>query len=262
MELIQTYMERDFPVPSNFEEYAYVSQLVQAYGIRKAIEAQRRSMLRCMGTLYWQLNDCWPVISWSSLDYYNRWKALHYAAKEAYKDVLISFEENENDISVFVISDKLNDLPVKLHTKLLGFNGKAIREMNKENILKASSSQVYQKVSLKDISKKDQFLVTTIYSGDSVIAENLFYFVSPKNILLPEVNIKKEITEIPNGYRIKLMSDNLVKNLFLQINAEGHFSDNYFDLLPNQAKTTVFNTDTQVSDISNKIDILYLNQIE
>ena len=91
MELIRTYMELEYKVPDEFEDYAYVSQLVQAYGIKKAIEAHRRAMPRCMGTLYWQLNDCWPVISWSSVDYYNRWKALHYFVRQAYQDVTYFF---------------------------------------------------------------------------------------------------------------------------------------------------------------------------
>ncbi|MCA9730656.1 glycoside hydrolase family 2 protein, partial [candidate division KSB1 bacterium] len=206
MELIQTYMERDFPVPTSVDDYAYVSQLLQAFGIRMAIEAQRRAMPRCMGSLYWQLNDCWPVISWSSIDYYNRWKALHYAVKNAYNDVLISFEENDDEIAVYVISDQLIDLPVKMQTKLLDFSGNTIREINTDEILTASSSQVYQTFSSKGISKKDQLLVTTIRTADSVVAENLYYFVSPKDLLLPEVEIQKKIQQVSGGYRITLSS--------------------------------------------------------
>ncbi len=80
-------------------------------------------MPRCMGTLYWQLNDCWPVISWSSVDYYNRWKALHYFVREAYKDILVSFEERGDQVNVFIVSDKREDFKARLSLQIMDFEG-------------------------------------------------------------------------------------------------------------------------------------------
>src|SRR5690606_36520348 len=91
-QLIDEYMARDYLVPNNPEDYVYISQLLQAYGITKGIEAQRRAKPYNMGTLYWQLNDCWPAISWSSIDFSVNWKALHYKAKRSFENVLISSE--------------------------------------------------------------------------------------------------------------------------------------------------------------------------
>ena len=76
--------------PKDFESYVYVSQVLQAEGVKVAMEAHRRAMPYCMGSLYWQIDDCWPVASWSSIDYYGRWKALHYTAKNSYAPILIS----------------------------------------------------------------------------------------------------------------------------------------------------------------------------
>ena len=88
-ETIQTYMERDYKVPSDFQQYNYVSQLLQRDGMKMAIEAHRRAMPYCMGTLYWQLNDCWPVTSWSAIDYNYKPKALHFETKKLYNDIVI-----------------------------------------------------------------------------------------------------------------------------------------------------------------------------
>ena len=93
---IKEYMEWDYKVPSNFEDFLYMSQVLQARGVKMAIEAHRGAMPYCMGTMYWQINDCWPVASWSSNDYYHKWKALHYAVKNAYEPILLTVKEVEN----------------------------------------------------------------------------------------------------------------------------------------------------------------------
>ena len=85
---INEYMTRDYVIPIQFEDYIYVSQLLQAEGMKIAIEAHRTAKPDCMGTLFWQLNDCWPVTSWSSVDYYGRWKAFQYEAKRSFNPIL------------------------------------------------------------------------------------------------------------------------------------------------------------------------------
>ncbi|MBM3404662.1 MAG: glycoside hydrolase family 2 protein, partial [Bacteroidetes bacterium] len=89
-EYIKEYMGRDYLLPVKFGDYVYVSQLMQAEAMKTAIEAHRRAMPNCMGSLYWQFNDCWPAISWSSVDYYGRWKASHYFIKKAFNNIILS----------------------------------------------------------------------------------------------------------------------------------------------------------------------------
>ena len=88
--LILEYMQKEYPVPSDFKKFIYASQILQADGMRIGMEAHRRSQPYCMGTLYWQLNDCWPVASWSSRDYYGNWKALHYIDHDVFEHVSLS----------------------------------------------------------------------------------------------------------------------------------------------------------------------------
>lgn len=95
--LIRTYMERDYIIPESFEDFVYVGLVLQGQGMRHGLEAHRRNRPYCMGTLYWQLNDSWPVVSWSSIDYYGNWKALHYQAKRAFAPVLINpIQQNDS----------------------------------------------------------------------------------------------------------------------------------------------------------------------
>ena len=99
---IEEYMVRDYNVPDSFEHFLYVSQLLQAEGISLGMEAQRRNRDVCMGSLYWQLNDCWPVASWSSIDYYGKWKALHYQTKKSFEESIISFHKKNNEIEAYL----------------------------------------------------------------------------------------------------------------------------------------------------------------
>lgn len=261
MELIHTYMEREYEVPENFEDYAYVSQLVQAYGIRKAIEAHRRAKPVCMGTLYWQLNDCWPVISWSSIDYNHRWKALHYFVKEAYKDLLISFEAEKDNVKVFLVSDKLNDIDAVLDLKIMDFAGKIVWENSIKTEVPANSSGVFAIIDDLKFSHSDHLITASLSLKDSVIASNCYYFLPPKDLHLPAVEIKKEIEAVEEGYLIRLTSDKLAKNVFLSCKAEGFFSDNYFDMIPGETKELFFQTQTGSIEDIKTLNIIYLNML-
>jgi beta-mannosidase len=258
MELIQTYMEREYKVPENFEYYAYVSQLVQAYGIRKAIEAHRRAMPQCMGTLYWQLNDCWPVISWSSVDYYDRWKALHYFVQEAYKDILISFEENEDHLDVYIISDKQVSLPAVLKLMIMDYDGEVKWQSDKQIEISRTASNIYSKAEIKGFLKADHLLVAKVIVGDSVIAENLYYFLPAKSLNLPHVKISQKVTPTHRGYLIHLTADKLAKNVFLYSDLEGRFTENYFDLIPDESKAIEFTTLTNEPDFEKRLKIISL----
>ena len=97
------YIEDYFGSQSNFQSIVVLSQITQALAIKTAVEIHRRSMPFCMGTLYWQFNDCWPAISWSSVDYYGNWNALHYHAKRFFNPIIITLIEKEDHIYMYVI---------------------------------------------------------------------------------------------------------------------------------------------------------------
>ncbi len=257
MELIQDYMKREYLVPKDFEDYNYVSQLVQAYGIKKAIEAHRRAKPYCMGTLYWQLNDSWPGISWSGIDYDGRWKALHYFVKKAYGDYLISFEEKNDSLQIFIVSDNLTDTKAELQLRIIDFEGEEYWSENQVLNITANSSKVYFSKEINGFSKSNHLLGARLTSNGKTLASNIYYFVPPKELQLPSPHIQKEITKTKNGYSIVLKTDKLAKNVFLSIDGDGFFSDNYFDLLPGKEKKVDLIRYKDTTDINMKTNTLF-----
>ncbi|SDS15000.1 beta-mannosidase [Polaribacter sp. KT25b] len=251
--LIDEYMIRDYKKPTNDEDYVYVSQLLQAKGIVMGIEAHRRSKPKNMGTLYWQLNDCWPSISWSSIDYFGNWKALQYKAKKAFENVLISSKKEKNKVKTYIINDSFDTIRGNLKIKVIDFYGNEIKSDSIEIKALENSSKEFYRFSIKNIDKKTTVLVTEFNNQKSN-----FYFVKPKELLLPKGEINKEIIKTENGFLITLKSSVLQKDVFLFTNKKGHFSDNYFDLLPNETKTIYFETST---NSLNDLKLKSLNEI-
>ncbi len=263
MQLIAEYMKRDFPVPEDFEDFLYISQLLQSYGITKAIEAHRRSKPYCMGTLYWQYNDSWPVISWSGRDYYGRWKALQYSVKKVFKKVIISSEIKNNNVDIFIISDSLGVITGNLKMKFITFDGKNIYNKSMKVNINSDESKKIVSFDLNSIFtfsyKKKVVLNIEFYDGNRILAEKNIYFAKPKDLELLKsgVNISKSKTK--TGYNIVLSASKLMKNIQLKSNIEGKFSDNYFDILPDKKYYIRFETkDTD----SLKINYTTLNSIK
>ncbi len=236
-ETINTYMEREYTIPGNLFNYAYVSQILQAGGIGRAIEAQRRSMPRCMGSLYWQLNDCWPVISWSSSDYYNRPKALQYTVKKCYAPVLISIYENKENIEVWVVSDEIKAHQRKLKLKLIDFFGKELWQQSiPELSLKNESVKVFEisrSQLLKGYKPEDVMLYAELQGSENISYNAGHYFALPKDLNLPEAKFTQSVTQ-ENGIQfLKLKAETLVKNIFIYSESDHTTADdNYFDLIP------------------------------
>ncbi len=246
-ETIDEYLLRDYKKPKDFESYIYVSQLLQAKGIILAIEAHRRAAPRCMGTLYWQLNDCWPVVSWSSLDYYGKKKALHYKLPRAYDNILTSPVADDEHVKVYISSAE--QVPVKgmLTIKLIDFHGNTYSIASSPVEVQPNRSQLFfdtlQTSYLGQLNPQEVlcYVSFTCASGKGIY-KGLLYFVSPKELELPVPSIEKRVTEIPAGYNIHLSCKKLVKNLYLSTAVKGYFSDNYFDLLPGESVDVQFTT--------------------
>ena len=252
-QLIKKYMDRDYRLPKSFKDFVYVSQLVQAYGIGKAIEAQRRAKPYCMGTLYWQLNDVWQVASWSSIDNFGRWKALHYKAKEVYDNILISPVVDKDFLRVHIVNDSLG-FKADLRVQSVNFIGKKIFEDSKNIEIATDTSGEFYNVSLKELVKSEDsvsnvYVVLTLLRADNSPIERIAYLVPPKGLSLLNQAIFKEINAIRGGFSITLKCPVLCKNVFLSSDTEGVFDNNYFDLLPNQDKTIYYKTTAKFDDV-------------
>jgi len=240
-ETINTYMEREYKVPQDFDSYIYVSQLLQAYGIKRAIEAERRAKPYCMGSLYWQLNDCWPVVSWSSIDYYGRWKALQYFTKQLYADMLVSPTEDNGKIKVYVVSDRLSPATGNLKVEIFDMSGKQLFKDEEAEIIKANSSASYYSIDKEDIQKlgnlNSLYLKATFVEDNKArdTYSNFYYFVLPKELALKDPEIKIRFTKPHNRTYISLISTQFAKNVHIDFgDADIRIPDDYFDMEPNK----------------------------
>jgi beta-mannosidase len=260
---IRQYMENHYIVPEDFEQLLYVGQLLQAKGIRMAIEAHRSDMHYCMGSLYWQLNDVWPVASWSGIDYYGKWKALHYAVKEAYKNTVVFVDRKNENIQFKVVSDLDKNSAGKLEMKLMDFDGNMLWSKSLDVQIPQNSAEVVFELPEKDIlkrsTKNNVVLVADLEKGRKKIDRTLFYFVEPKDLNLPEIDLDFIITKEKGEILISVKSNKLVKNLML-INdeVEARFSDNYFDVLPGEEVTISIKTTLSPKDFEVGFKWLFL----
>jgi beta-mannosidase len=261
---IEDYMLRHYNKPKSFKGYLYVSQILQAYGMSIGMESHRRNKGYSMGSLYWQLNDCWPVASWSSIDYFGKWKALHYSTKKAFQPVLISFFKSDSEIELHIISDLLESKEVDLNLKVLSFSGEVLYEMNKNYLLQQNSTMKVKSLSIdwlnKNFDPNSSLLVASLFSEKTEISNNNYFLSEFKDIKLTKPLIEYEIDELINAFEVSLKSKNLVKNVFVDIASSQNFSDNYFDMIPGEEYKISIKKDENLTldDIKRKINFLSL----
>ena len=167
-------------------EKVYYSQLSQAYGIGLAIEAQRAAKPRSMGTLYWQLNDAWPVISWSSIDYYGNKKLLHYELKVLYAPILIGvLPTTDGNFTVYAVSDLYREINAELNLDIYDFNGKLLKSFGADVAIPENSSiKLPLDVNdfVKEFDKEEIYIEMQLVENDEVVAQRKQYLVCPKDL--------------------------------------------------------------------------------
>ncbi|MDO3425762.1 glycoside hydrolase family 2 protein [Chryseobacterium sp. APV1] len=256
-EIIENYMKRDYKVPTDFVKYNYVSQLLQARGMQIAIEAHRRAKPYNMGTLYWQLNDCWPVVSWSSIDYLGNWKALHYQVKRSFENQVILVEEKEGILNFYGINDGSDTIKdVSLEFEVNNFKGENILaavstpKQNWEEAIKFDSSSINELVGEAD---KNELFLNVILRGkdEKIIAESNYFFAKPKDLKLTKPNLK--IRKI-SATEIEISTDVLAKDVYLM--GDTHFSDNFFDLLPKTSKRIILSKPLEKVEVMSLFDTM------
>ena len=251
--LIKDYMEDYYKIPKNFEDFIYVSQLLQAEGIHTGIEAHRRAKPYCMGTLYWQLNDCWPVVSWSAIDYYGQKKALYYYSKESFKNIIVSHKFENNKLKLFIISDSLENIDANINLKLLDFGGKELWSKTIKHAIKKNSSEIFfsQDINqwIPSFDTTTNVLRIKVQAAGKTIEDKLVYFCKPKNMKLKANEIASKFSKTEKGYVLTLDSDYLIKNVYIQLSAQAKLSDNFFDILPHEQKKITIETEEEIEDV-------------
>src|SRR5205807_6590105 len=149
--LITNTMAREMRIPRDFDTFCWVSQINQAMAIRTAVEHWRRLRPWCMGTIYWQVNDLWPVASWSSIDYHGRWKVLHHYARRFFEPLLASIIHEGEKVSVWATSDLPEDKDLVGELAAFTWEGKRIAREQIDSSLRAGESRVMVSFDLNEL---------------------------------------------------------------------------------------------------------------
>jgi beta-mannosidase len=244
-QLVREYMLRDYAQPKDFESFLYVSQVLQAEGIRIGAEHLRRIMPHNMGSLYWQINDCWPVASWSSIDYFGRWKALQYYARRFYSELLISPSVQKDYLRLFVVSDRPKALPAKIRVTLMDFDGNTLKSFAQDINIAPLTSRSYFDVRVAELlagaNKNNAVVYCELLVNDKVVSSHDYFFAPFKELEFSKPTISSEVTPIRGGFSVKLSTDKFAKALYLSVaEHDGFFSDNFFNLPPRREITVEF----------------------
>ncbi|MCA1614188.1 MAG: hypothetical protein LC800_08600, partial [Acidobacteria bacterium] len=256
-QLVREYMLREYREPKDFESFLYVSQVLQAEGIRTGTEHFRRIRPRNMGALYWQVNDCWPVASWSGMDYFGRWKALHHYARRFFGDVLVSPHEEDGRVQIHVVSDRTRPVPAELRVSLLDFEGRVLFEKREDVQIQPLSSSVPVSLDKSELLKghdpRAVFLDCELTEKGSAAARraatesgaaspgNRLFFAPFKELRLAAPEIVTNVEPRGRAFRVRLRASALARGVHLSAGPmDGVFGDNFFDLLPGREVTVEF----------------------
>ena len=243
--LIKKTMALYYKVPDKFEDLVYAGLLLQGHGMRHGMEAHRRNRPYCMGSLAWQLNDSWPVVSWSGIDYYGNWKAMHYQTRRAFAPVLVNAIREGDNLCYYLISDLLEDKDVTLNLVWMDFSGKVLRKEAHKGILPANASRLFHKEAWqKALAGADstRILIRMTLTGGKgtgeVLSDEIYYPALPKDQALPHEPLRVSVKHGKGVCEVTVKARKLARDIFIEVPEQGaRFTDNFFDLLPGQQKT-------------------------
>lgn len=253
------YLEGKYLYPTSFEKLVYATQLIQADAIRYGVEHFRRIRGCCMGSLYWQLNDCWPVSSWSSIDYFGRYKALHYEAKKFHAPLACAIFNEDGEITVNIANETMNNTEITL---------KWAFARNDFSVISSGT----EKVSVKRLSSKDKFIIdinemdidiyTDIFYVDLYDAQGNFImrktemFAPPKHFEWIAPNISVSACNTDDGVTFEVSADSFAKSVEIDFaNHDIVLSDNYFDIVNGDKFIVTAKTDISAEELLSDITI-------
>ncbi|MBK9272345.1 MAG: glycoside hydrolase family 2 protein [Saprospiraceae bacterium] len=237
---IQTYLARDYPKPTDLESFIYLSQLMQAEGMGKAILAHRKSKPYCMGTLYWQLNDCWPGISWSGMDYFGNWKALHHKVSHLFQPILCHLTIEDDLWKIGYTSDLIYEDSLFIQLSLRDFNGNEYFNWKTKLLAGYEQTQTVQSMQMADFL--DQYrsikwvgVLEWEYSGKK--EQSIFFPQKCKDLelLKPNFNLTN-FKKTSSGYKFLIQSDKFAKAVYFREQNGLRFFPNFIDLAPGESR--------------------------
>ena len=269
-ELILTYPSRSFPYPSSMEALVYASQLLQAESIRYRVEHFRRNRGRCMGTLYWQLNDIWPVTSWASIDYYGRFKALQYAAKRFYSPILLSCEEIgevqskrfvnsemgsyslERSARFCVTNDTVSDVSGVVRWERRDADSNLLEQGEMAVCVPKLSAVWLDKLIFEELDAEREHLCFALLVDGKVISEGSVLFAAPKHYCFADPHLTCERV----GNQIRIRSQAFAKAVMIEgVDGDLITDDNCFDMEKGEKWVRILSGDSKEVSVRSVYDI-------
>jgi len=232
-------MDRYFKTPKDFDMTLWLSQILQGFGIKIGAEYWRQTMPKSMGCVFWQYNDIWPGMSWSSVDYFGRWKALHYMARKFYSPILVSALENipNSSAEIFVTSDLGENTHGRLSWNVTDLNGVSLAQDSMHVRIPGRKSEKVKTLGLSDVVKKhsaDGILTwLSLEVNGQIASENLLLLALPKELNLSDPGFDTTIDTSDEGYTVTLRSQKPALWTWLELDgADAKFSDNFLHVTP------------------------------
>lgn len=262
--LIETYLLNEYKKPRDFRAFLYMNHVLQGDAIKTAIESHRRQMPYNMGTLFWQHNDCWPVASWASRDYYGRWKAQHYYVRKAYDDILISPVVEGDDLKVYAVSDRLENTSGRLQLQVCQFDGTVVHHWDKSVGISGNGSRVCFSAPLAKLlegADRVTVYVRVDYTDKSGrVYHNNYCLGKQKDMDYPKVDLQTEVRSIEGGYEVMVSADKFARAVCLSVaDNESVYSDNYFDVQPKSSVQVQVRTRLSAEAFNGSLRLTCLN---
>lgn len=262
--LIETYLLNEYKKPRDFRAFLYMNHVLQGDAIKTAIESHRRQMPYNMGTLFWQHNDCWPVASWASRDYYGRWKAQHYYVRKAYDDILISSVVEGDDLIVYAVSDRLENTSGRLQLQVCQFDGTVVHHWGKSVGISGNDSRVCFSAPLAKLlegADRGTVYVRVDYTDKSGrVYHNNYCLGKQKDMDYPKVDLQTEVRSIEGGYEVMVSADKFARAVCLSVaDNESVYSDNYFDVQPKSSVQVQVRTRLSAEAFNGSLRLTCLN---
>lgn len=266
--LIESYLNTEYGRPQGFDTLLYVGQLMQGDAMKTAVEAHRRDKGYCWGSLLWQINDCWPVASWSTRDYYGRWKAAHYMIRPAMADILVSpIQKEDSTLYINICNDRLSPVSGKLTIEVWNTSKRCFTTTQRVKVTANSAVDVWKMPTAQLLAQADlqanEAIIHVEFTPDnkgkvpSVAQDtytNNYILVYPKDLKLQPTHVDVKTF----GYSVKVKTDRYARGIYLSLDGDPthHFSDNYFDLMPGKEHTVTIETTLPKSELQKRLSVM------
>lgn len=260
--LIKSYLLNEYHEPRDFESFLYASQILQGDAIKTAIEAHRRDKGYCWGSLYWQHNDCWPVASWSSRDWYGVWKAQHYFARYAFADILISPILDGGRLDIYAVSDLLTPEKGTLCVRAVRLTGGRTGEFEQQIDVPANASTKVAAIDTRTLlngAAPEEVVIQATFTAAGKTYRNNYFLVQQKTMNYPKTTLHCKVDRAGGEYDVTVRSDNFARGVYLSVEGEtAHFSDNFFDLMPGETRTVRVASELNAKELARRLKSMSL----